>query len=368
MNEPEGHSILDAISYSQQSEALRTFDPHSAVAELLEKLPARERQVVQSRYGLLTGESQTLEVIGSALTLTRERIRQIEKDALKKLRSLAAPPALAKGVDLIFQFIEERGNVARESEILSALLISGDTPVMRQNLLFVLSLEPQFRLIKDSVAFHQSWALAGFDHELLERIAGQAAKILSAAGQPMSSEELISQVKTGLADAQQEDLSNIALESYISVSRTLSKNPYGEWGLAAWPQISPKDVGDKAYLILSHHKQPEHYAKITEMINKQGFDRRTAHKESVHNELIKDKRFVLVGRGIYALSEWGYNKGVVADIIRDVIAKAEKALSKEEIVSEVLKQRVVKRNTIIVGLSNKAKFQKNPENKYLNVQ
>ena len=165
-----------------------------------------------------------------------------------------------------------------------------------------------------------------------------------------------------------ENFSAEAIESYINISKKVGKNPYREIGLAVWAQISPKDVGDKAFLILSHQGKPEHYSKITEMINKRGFDQRTAHKESVHNELIKDKRFVLVGRGIYALAEWGYKKGVVAEIISEIIGKAEEPLSKETIIAQVLKQRVVKKNTIIVGLSNKNKFHKTAENKYINVR
>ena len=88
----------------------------------------------------------------------------------------------------------------------------------------------------------------------------------------------------------------------------------------------------------------------------------------MHNELIKDARFVLIGRGIYALKSWGYQKGVVADIIEEILRKAGTPLAREQIIERVMKQRMVKKNTIIVGLSNKQKFQKTQDNKYVNVQ
>src|SRR5687767_8968873 len=59
-----------------------------ALKEALEALSDRERQVVVLRYGLADAEPKTLEEIGRRLGLTRERVRQIELDSLKRLASL----------------------------------------------------------------------------------------------------------------------------------------------------------------------------------------------------------------------------------------------------------------------------------------
>jgi RNA polymerase sigma factor (sigma-70 family) len=56
------------------------------VAKLLAPLDEREREILRLRYGLDRGEARTLEEVGSVLGLTRERIRQIERTALSKLR------------------------------------------------------------------------------------------------------------------------------------------------------------------------------------------------------------------------------------------------------------------------------------------
>jgi DNA-directed RNA polymerase delta subunit len=115
---------------------------------------------------------------------------------------------------------------------------------------------------------------------------------------------------------------------------------------------------------MKHHKKPEHYSQITEMINKAKFDERTAYKETVHNELIKDPRFILIGRGIYALSEWGFKPGVVADVIAEILKEQGQPMAKDKIIEEVLKRRQVKKNTILVGLSNKKVFKKVGKNAY----
>lgn len=92
------------------------------------------------------------------------------------------------------------------------------------------------------------------------------------------------------------------------------------------------------------------------------FDKK-AHTATTHNELIKDDRFVLVGRGLYALSEWGYMTGVVKDVIAEILEK-EGPLTKEEVVEKVLRERYVKNNTIVVNLQDSDLFDRDEEGRY----
>lgn len=359
-------SILDAVSLSQQNAALRTFNPQSLVLEHLEKLTVREKQILTGRYGLASGSPLTLEEIGKKLNLTRERVRQIEKDTLKKLNELSASASFVDGINLLFQIIEENGNIIKENRIFDIILASSDTPVNRMGILFLLYLIPRFHLLKESALYHRAWHVAAFDQKLLEQTMNLALSILNEAGKPLARADLFKSLRAQAEKgADFKGLSDDGMESYLFIFKKVERNPFNEWGLSSWPEIRPKDVGDKAYLVLLHDKSPQHYGKITEMINKYKFDERIAQKETVHNELIKDKRFVLVGRGIYALSSWGYKPGVVADIIEDLLRKAQQPLSRDELIGQVLKQRLVKKNTIIVGLSNRTRFKKTPENKYI---
>ncbi|MBI4050081.1 MAG: hypothetical protein HY398_01385 [Candidatus Doudnabacteria bacterium] len=350
--------ILDAFIGSQQTAALQNFNPQSLVLSELNRLSPREREVLVARHGLSDGVPQTLERIGREMSLTRERIRQIEKDAMRKLSALPYSAELDRGLELIFQIIEEHGNILREDRLLE-ILAPQPSAVSQQAILFMLALGNRFVARKETPAEQASWSLNSFDPELGAQILASAIATLERAGKPLPPEELEAEDHSGLPLP--------ALESMLGVSKKVHKNPFGLWGLSRWAEITPKDVGDKAYLILKHHGQPEHYARITELINKQKFDSRTAHKETVHNELIRDDRFVLVGRGIYGLAEWGYKKGVVAEIIREILQQAARPLSKAEIIEAVSKQRLVKKNTIIVGLSNKKNFRKTEDSKYVNV-
>ena len=58
------------------------------VRRALAALPQREREVIEMRFGLTGGRPRTLEEVGRAFNVTRERIRQIENHTLKKLESL----------------------------------------------------------------------------------------------------------------------------------------------------------------------------------------------------------------------------------------------------------------------------------------
>jgi RNA polymerase primary sigma factor len=58
------------------------------VRKALEALPEREREVMEMRFGLNGHQARTLEEVGRAFGVTRERIRQIENNTLKKLESL----------------------------------------------------------------------------------------------------------------------------------------------------------------------------------------------------------------------------------------------------------------------------------------
>ena len=99
------------------------------------------------------------------------------------------------------------------------------------------------------------------------------------------------------------------------------------------------------------------------MILDSQFDVKRVNVQAVHNELIRNSHFVLIGRGIYALDEWGYKNGTVADVIEEVLADA-KARTREEITKAVLDRRHVKTITIYLNLKNKNQFVRVGRDKY----
>jgi RNA polymerase primary sigma factor len=76
--------VSAASPFEIASEALRREN----VSRVLASLPRREREVIEMRYGIVGGRSRTLEEVGRAFNITRERVRQIENRTLKKLQTL----------------------------------------------------------------------------------------------------------------------------------------------------------------------------------------------------------------------------------------------------------------------------------------
>ena len=119
---------------------------------------------------------------------------------------------------------------------------------------------------------------------------------------------------------------------------------------------------DEYWDTLKREGKPLHFLKTAQSIGEQ-ITKRPVHAQTVHNELIKDNRFVLVGRGLYALNEWGYQPGIVRDVIKAVLAK-HGPLSKDELIKKVLQERHVKENTILINLQNKDHFQKTVDGRF----
>lgn len=84
-------SLLDTIPDTQVSdpaELLQDEDMRSSIGEWLDELTEKQREVVARRFGLRGFEASTLEEVGREIGLTRERVRQIQVEALRRLRDI----------------------------------------------------------------------------------------------------------------------------------------------------------------------------------------------------------------------------------------------------------------------------------------
>ncbi|MEO8065715.1 MAG: sigma factor-like helix-turn-helix DNA-binding protein [Candidatus Doudnabacteria bacterium] len=364
LNNQSNSNILDQIMGSQTQTSLNDFQPIVLVNDLLSRLKERDREILSKRFGLSGKEIETLESIGKKNNLTRERVRQIEKDSLNLLKQQHFPP-LEKALQLIFDTIVEHGSIMSEDSLMQTTLISKSDNNELNAVKFLLCMGEQFKNLHDSGEYFESWYILGFDFSKLEKVVKEFTAILESDKHVLSQDALYQKFRqTAYFKEHELEFNDNILHSYLGVSKIIQINPFSEIGLRHWSEVKPRDVGDKAYLVMKHHGKPEHYSAITKLINDNKFDDRVAYQETVHNELIKDTRFVLIGRGIYALSEWGYKKGVVADVIREILKSFNRPIGREEIIAEVMKRRQVKRNTILVGLSNRKHFQKVGKDKF----
>lgn len=304
----------------------------------------RDRQIVAQRYGLGLPKRRTLEHIGNNFGITRERVRQIEKSATTRLKQNPTPE-LERVNAILKEHLAALGQVALIEEV--AELIGAKTSAEQAYINFLATLAPSVELIEDSDHFHPSLSvLPEYDKKTVMELANRLVAHLKAASRPVPIDTLHKKVA---ADTPKPTLRQIA-----RVSKLLADLD-DQWGLAHWPEVNPRSIRDKTYLVLNKHGQPLHFTDIASRIGEMGSRKRDVTVQAVHNELIKDPRFVLVGRGIYALSEWGYTPGTVADIIAEVL-KEESPLHKDEIVRRVLKKRHVKITTIVLNLQEKDQF------------
>ncbi|MBI3572878.1 MAG: hypothetical protein HY092_01620 [Candidatus Kerfeldbacteria bacterium] len=362
------NSILDRVMQSQQSETLEHFNPLEVVNELFRQLSAKEADVLRRRFGLIKPETETLEDIGQSYHVTRERVRQIQRWAIERLKTATASKHIMHTLDTAIESIlEQHGGLLAEEDLLRGL--HGhveETPMVRAATLFLLHelLGGKFSRIV-SRQYKPFWKSRLVNELLLSSAIEQAKNILRQRNQPISREQLLEAMQqTPWWQEHTNELTPNAVLSYLNVATDIEHNPFHEYGLRTWGSIVPKRMNDKILLVMRKHGQPMHFQEITQRINETGFDRRQAYPPTVHNELILNQEYVLVGRGIYALKEWGYKPGVVADVIVDILKASPEPLSRDNIVEKVLTQRLVKRNTIYLALTNKSLFTRQPDGRY----
>ncbi len=329
---------------------------------LLAVLDKRSCDIMTRRYGLVSNEPETLESIGAEYGITRERVRQIQAQAKKVLLELGE--SLSPVSILFEQLFKNHGGIMAEDHVVQALQeqLSHDHARAAIIVFYLDVLEP-YRFIVRHIHFAPHWQHPGLITEHSTGIVDAAQHALQHKRHPLVQDELFQQIRNHLT-ATSEMLPVNYIYAHLTASKLIDKTPFGEWGLIDWSETRPRGVGDKAYAVLRRHSKPEHFTKITDLINNASFNHKKANPQTVHNELIKDNRFVLVGRGLYGLTEWGYVPGTVADVIENLLRKAVTPLTREEVIAAVLAQRHVKKNTILLGLQNQDRFVRTPENRY----
>jgi hypothetical protein len=335
-----------------------SFQPKDVTKRLLNNLAERSRDVLIKRYGLgKSTDRMTLEAIGGEYNITRERVRQIEEHSLAAIRKSDSYKESEKNFVELKGVVDDLGGIISESELLDC--ISNNTAV-RNHIHFILVVGDQFLKFKENDSFNHRWAV---DNELAITVENSIGKLCDGMTcyDIIPESELIKTFLDYLKDVSGKYKNDEIARRWLSMSKKIAKNPLGEWGKAESSNINVKGVRDYAYLVIRKHGSPMHFKELAEQIAKT-FNRK-AHVATTHNELIKDSRFVLVGRGLYALKDWGYSAGVVKDVIKEILDK-NGPLSKEEIIKRVLKERYVKENTIAVNLQNQKFFKKNKTGKY----
>ncbi|MFA7676494.1 MAG: sigma factor-like helix-turn-helix DNA-binding protein [Candidatus Shapirobacteria bacterium] len=330
--------------------------------KLTKNLNPKTKDIFGRRFGVKSGTPETLEAIGKTLGITRERVRQIEEAGFNVVRKNNK-----EALETIFadfeNYFKNHGGFKKEESILEEL----GGKKARPYILFLLTLGDQFSRVCEKKDYHYFWSNLPNAQSKVKETLNTLVSEMKKIGKPINQKDFYAQV------AQKQGVSEEAILSYLEVSKRIQPNREGALGLIEWPEIKPRGVKDKAYLVFKKHGKPLHFTEVAKLIdgleynmptlalNKQ--DKKT-YPQTVHNELIKDTRFVLVGRGTYALSEWGYMPGTIKDIITQILEEKRQPTHKDEVVKQVLAQRLVAKNTVLMNLNNKKYFDKDSGDKY----
>ena len=322
--------------------------------ELLNNLPLRQKQVLSRRFGLEKSHPETLQKIGNDLGVTRERVRQLEKSGFLRLKDFRDNKNLKKALEYFEKFLNENGGLKREDILLKETIKESDKNCVS----FLLFLADNFYRLGDNENLFPFWATQKEKSGDVENIVKKVKDFFQKEKKPFQIDELLKVLSI--------DDKNF-LKACLEIAKDIEEGPLQNYGLSAWPEIRPKGVRDAAFLVLQKNGQPLHFRAIAQKAGElQGelFSKRKMLPQTIHNELIRDNRFILVGRGIYGLSDWGYSSGTVKDVIYNVL-QANAPMGKEEILMAVQKQRIVKPNTVLLNLANKKFFDKDQSGKYI---
>lgn len=335
------------------------------VTSLVKTLSPRNRDIVSRRFGLKSGNKETLESIGKSYGITRERVRQIEEFSLSQLSKVSDEQKdLGRLTQAVREHIAKEGGVIRERKLFKDTTGNDKDTVANASLVFALTLDRQLVRLAESDRFHAFWATDAQQAETFGRVVAALVTSFKEAGGAMSTTDAVTAaLNKGLIGFDGAPFSERHLATVQTVCKEIGTNIYGQVGLSVWPEIRPKGVRDKAYLVMKKAGDPQHFTDIAKLINVAKFDAKKVNVQTVHNELIKDKRFVLVGRGLYALSEWGFKSGTVKDVLVDIL-KGSSPLARAQLISKVSQVRMVKENTILLNLQDSSTFVRNADGKY----
>ncbi|MDD5431041.1 MAG: sigma factor-like helix-turn-helix DNA-binding protein [Candidatus Pacebacteria bacterium] len=334
------------------------------VNDLLRGLNARQREVLEKRYGLKDGQILTLEEIGKTYGVTRERARQIEESGLKELRSVVSKGSLDKFFGKVGDYLKNIGGLRKEETLLADLRVmlnESGSSVFDNKVKFLLELSDDFKYSPEDKSFYSYWFNDSDKRKKAVEFVSKLVKQMESKKEDMVTEATVDKVfKEAIRP---HNLKELVAMNYVSSSKKFHINQYGDFGLSHWSEVNPKTVRDWAHLILRKEQKPLHFTEIAKSIAKIRESAKDMNPQTVHNELIKDARFVLVGRGLYGLQESGFTPGTTREVMARLL-KQNGPMTSDDLLKMVLKERILKKNTIFVNLQNKKHFKKLDDGRY----
>lgn len=329
---------------------------------ILDTLTEKEKSVIMRRIGF-NGNKETLQEIGNAYGITRERVRQIEDVGIRKIGRIIRTSNLIIIQNSGEKILKMHGGVMVRDRLINAIVADiGLDATINENIIDVLlQADYQIQKSKPQLGTNPYFHFPEVSKKNIETIHKEAVKILKKRGDIMETTSLYDAIRTNLF-AQFGKIEPVMIDSVMDIFLDIVKGENRFIGLEKWKILNPATLKDKAVYVLKKTREPMHFIDIANSITEHFGE--VVKISTIHNELIRNEDFILIGRGIYVLKEWGYKEGTVLDVILDIFSKCDGPLSTEEITERVLKIRQVKTTTIYMNLQNKDAIERVGRNLY----
>jgi predicted Zn-ribbon and HTH transcriptional regulator len=311
--------------------------------QLLSLLSDKEQDVIRRRFSLNGIQKETLDKIGQSYSITRERVRQIEAVAIKKLARISMDPSMQKVHELAFSILNEHGGLLSEDILISEMLLNLEDTLDIDVNSVKLAMKVSKKILKheQNQFFKAFWRVENTSLIDVKDKIKVISKVLRKNKEVMTVEAINTEIDNVI--------STELIESLLNIDWSFKKVD-DAWGLTQWRHINPKSIKDKIFIIFKNSGKPLHFTDIVNQISENFSDKKVVTAQAIHNELIRHEDFVLVGRGLYALKEWGIPAGTVCDLIRDVLLEKGEPMKRMEIIHEVLQKRDIREGTVSLNL------------------
>lgn len=335
------------------AEKINSNDLQNSFSSMLKSLTQKEQMVIERRVGL-SWEKETLQSIGDSFSpvITRERVRQIEDSGIKKIGRVIKWTSLVSIQETAKTIVSMHWGVLVKDKLINAVVKEFNLdPNIKQGILEII-IQSDFNLQKSKpkLGVNTYFYIPTINKKSIDLVHSQAVSILKKRKDIMDKTNLYEMIKLDFKKELPE-LKNVFIDSVLDLFEDVVKWEETLIWLSKWKILNPKTLKDKAIYVMKKEKLPMHFVDIANKITNQTWE--SVKVNTIHNELIRNTEFVLVGRWIYALKEWWFKPGTVIDVISDIMRKNKDPMTTEEIIAKVQKIRKVKSTTIYMNLQNR---------------
>ena len=313
----------------------------------------KERLILMRKFGLDGNKETPLQKIGKEYSLTRERVRQIETQALMRFRRLIVGNEVYMNVlQESKNILESHGGILGEDALISKIINKNLFKFSKQELKLILVSDFDITYLKRNKEINKAFYIEPLYEDLLTKIVLFTLQHFKERNHSQDLYEFISELKDYFAEDTKDipSLKNdLFYVNFFNIVKNITILDWKIW-LLEFDDINPKTVKLKMLYTMRRLNKPIHYQELPVKILER-FPGEVTKINTIHNELVKNNDlFVNQGLGLYWLKERGFQGGSVKDILIRIFKKNNHPMTAKELTREVLREKMVSPNTVILNL------------------